>query len=112
MELSQILQYGLTLILLAGVSFVQNMAFTFSSRSRNSGDPQHHRKAALCSNGIWYVCHIIVWNQIWTALNTQNYWLLVITGLVYVAATTEGSVTMMKHMLKTEKGKRKVGANG
>ena len=100
------------LILLAFMGFIQNMAFTFSSRSRNSGDPQHHRKAAILSNGIWFVCHILVWNQIWTALTEDQWWRLVITGMVYVAATTEGSVTMMKRMLKTEKGKRKVGARG
>ena len=98
------------LILLAVVGYIQNMAFTFSSRSRNSGDPAYHRKAALLSNGVWFFCHILVWNQIWKSLNTGNYWLLIATGVVYVIATTEGSVKMMKIMLKKETGKRRVGA--
>ena len=88
-----------------------NMAFTFSSRSRNSGDPKYHRKAALCSNGVWYVCHILVWSQIWAAMTTGNFFLLILTGIVYVFSTTEGSVKMMKIMLKKEKGARKVGAD-
>jgi hypothetical protein len=36
----------LDLLLLAVVSFVQTMAFTWVSRSRNSGDPSYHRYAA------------------------------------------------------------------
>jgi hypothetical protein len=31
-------------------------------------------------------------------------------GVAYVISTSEGSVLMMKHLLKTESGKRKVGA--
>ena len=34
--------------------YFQNMAFSWSSRSRNSGDPKWHRKAARFSNGIWF----------------------------------------------------------
>ena len=104
--------YVLSLVLLAIIGFIQNAAFTFSSRSRNSGDPQHHRKAALLSNGIWFGCHILVWSQIWEAVTTGNYIRLVITGCVYVLSTTEGSVYMMRRMLRTETGKRRVGANG
>lgn len=100
----------LYLTVLAVVGFIQNMAFTFSSRSRNSGDPAYHRKAAILSNGVWFVCHILVWKQIWTALNTGDWWILVATGVIYVIATTEGSVQMMRVMLKKEKGKRRVGA--
>lgn len=111
MEWSTIISNGLYLVALGIISFIQNMAFTFSSRSRNSGDPAYHRKAAVCSNGVWFLCHILVWRQIWEALSTGSYWLLVLTGVVYVLSTTEGSVQMMKIMLKKEEGKRRVGAH-
>jgi hypothetical protein len=100
------------LLLLAIISFVQNMAFTYSSRSRNSGDPRHHMKAALLSNGVWFFCHILVWSRIWKALTEGNVWILISTGVVYVIFTTWGSVVMMKRMLKSEKGKRRVGSKG
>ncbi len=41
--------------LLVVVSFIQNMAFTWTSRSRNSGDPAYHRFAAWSSNGVWFL---------------------------------------------------------
>lgn len=104
------MEFILYLIALAIVGFIQNMAFTFSSRSRNSGDPIHHMKAASLSNGIWFICHILIWKQIWDVLNNGDIWKLGIVGIVYIMATTMGSVYQMKRMLKTEKGKRQVGA--
>ena len=100
------------LTLLAVVAFIQNMAFTWVSRSRNSGDPLYHRWAALTSNGVWFITTLLIWNQIWVALTTGDWWRIVATGLVYIVATTEGSVMMMRILLKTESGKRKVGAAG
>jgi len=98
------------LIRLAIVAFLQNMAFTWVSRSRNSGDPNYHRYAAICSNGIWYVTNILITMQVWQSVKTGNWWNMVAVGVVYVVATTEGSVLMMKILLKKETGKRKVGA--
>jgi hypothetical protein len=88
------------------VSFVQNMAFTWSSRSRNSGDPDYHRKASWCSNGIYYITNALLTIYI---IHTQLWWMLAIQGLVYTLTTAEGSVLMMKRLIKTEKGKQKVG---
>ena len=101
----------LELAILAVVAFVQNMAFTWVSRSRNSGDPAYHRWAALASNGVWFITTLLIWNQLWAALTTGDWWRIAATGLVYVVATTEGSVLMMKILLKSETGKRKVGAS-
>jgi putative flippase GtrA len=98
------------IILLMVVSFVQNMAFTWVSRSRNSGDPAYHRYAAYCSNSIWFAANVLIWHQVWTALETGNWWHLVIAGVAYTISTAEGSVFMMKKLLKKEEGKRKVGA--
>lgn len=101
----------LDLLLLAAVAFLQNMAFTAVSRSRNSGDPAYHRWCALASNGVWFVTNILITMKVWEALKTGSWWFVIATGVVYVIATTEGSVLMMRLMLKKESGKRKVGAS-
>jgi putative flippase GtrA len=104
------MSFYLQLAILAVAAFVQNMAFTWVSRSRNSGDPSYHRYAAICSNGVWFIVQILMMNQVWKSL-TEGEWLrIAITAVVYIAATTEGSVLMMKILLKKESGKRKVGA--
>ena len=103
----------LNLALLAGLSFVQNMAFTAVSRSRNSGDPGYHRRCAYLSNGVWFVTHFLVLRQVWEILEVgliESWWKLLVVGVVYALATAEGSVTMMKRLLRTERGKRRVGA--
>lgn len=92
------------------LGYVQNMAFTFSSRSRNSGDPEYHRKAAWLSNGIYVMTHLSLLGYVYKALLVAHSLpLMLATGIAYVLSTTEGSVKMMRIMLK-EKGKRAVGA--
>lgn len=89
---------------------IQNAVFTAVSRSRNSGDVWHHAKWAVASNGIWFVTQIFIWKTIWDAVNNGTWYQLLIAGLIYVASTATGSVWMMARMLKTETGKRQVGA--
>jgi hypothetical protein len=96
--------------LLAVVAFIQNMAFTWVSRSRNAGDVGYHRKAAWCSNGVWFVTQLVIMSALWPALTTGNIWKIVATGVVYIVSTTEGSCLMMARLLKSESGKRSVGA--
>src|SRR5210317_1372203 len=98
------------LVLLACICFVQNMAFTWSGRSRASGDVQHHAMAALFSNGTWFLAQIFVWKSLWQSLTTGNHALLILTGVTYVVFTAAGSALMMQIMLRTETGKRRVGA--
>jgi putative flippase GtrA len=108
-------------IALALVSFIQNMAFTFTSRSRNSGDPSYHRKAAWGSNGIWLVNQIFLVKIIWEPVMSGDWISVAIAGIIYIIFTTEGSVYMMKLMLGhhdswlgrlfKEEGSRKVGSN-
>lgn len=102
---------GWDLLLLAAVSFIQNMAFTWVSRSRNSGDPGYHRWAAFCSNAVWFATFSILTPRLMQAFDTGNWLSVAITGAVYTVATSEGSVLMMRILLNTEKGKRKVGAS-
>lgn len=102
-----------TLLLIAVVGFIQNMAFTFSGRSRNSGDPTYHRKAAILSNSVWFICnYYLIFPQMMKVVETGDHLQKFLVMLVYVLATTEGSVVMMRRMLKKETGKRKVGSDG
>jgi hypothetical protein len=104
------LQSIFNLTLLGAVSFVQNMMFTLVSRSRNSADTRYHRYCAWGSNGVWFICQVLIVNNIWTAIKDGNWWYVALAGLIYCAATTEGSVMMMKYLIKNEKGQRRVGA--
>jgi hypothetical protein len=106
----QSIPFPLMLVAFAAIAFVQNMAFTWVSRSRNGGDIAHHRKAAYCSNGIWFFTQVLLFGQLSQALQTGAWWRILIVGLVYMAATTEGSVVMMRRLLRTETGKRRVGS--
>lgn len=101
---------GVTLLALSGVAFGQNMAFTAVSRSRNAGDILYHRKVAWLSNGIWLLCSMFIWSHLFAAFENKAYVMLVPLFIIYIASTTEGSVSMMARLIKTEKGKRQVGA--
>jgi hypothetical protein len=89
------------------LSFIQNMAFTASSRSRNSGDPNYHRWCAYMSNGVYYITNALLTVYI---IKYGALWQLAVQGIAYTLSTAEGSVLMMKKMLAKEKGKRQVGA--
>lgn len=102
---------GIVLFALSGVAFGQNMAFTAVSRSRNAGDIIYHRKCAWMSNGVWLLCSMFIWKNLFDAFDKQNYWQLVPLFIVYIASTTEGSVAMMARLIKSEKGARRVGHN-
>lgn len=101
---------GVTLFALSGVAFGQNMAFTAVSRSRNAGDILYHRKCAWLSNGVWLLCSMFIWSHLFAAFENKSYTLLVPLFIIYIASTTEGSVSMMARLVKSEKGKRRVGA--
>lgn len=97
--------------ILACLAFVQNMAFTWVSRSRNGGDVQYHRFASWASNSIWFLTQVLLYGTVWTSLTQGEWWKIALTLLVYTGATTEGSCLMMRILLSTEAGKRKVGAS-
>jgi len=99
------------LIVLAPIAFVQNLFFTLVSRSRNSHDTNYHRFCAWGSNGVWFICQVMIVKNIWAAIERGDWIYAILAGIVYSLATTEGSVLMMKHLIATEKGKRRVGAN-
>jgi len=94
----------MTLGLIFALTIIQNAAFTWVSRSRNSADVAHHAVAALCSNSIWFVVTVLLWEQLWSSFESGSGLLLL--GVVYVAGTVIGSCLMMALLLKTERGKR------
>lgn len=101
----------LSMVGLAVLSFIQNMAFTWSSRSRNSGDPSYHRRASWASNGVWFITNGLMFSILTPIMkgDVGIFW-YVAAGVVYVVSTSEGSVYMMRRLLRTETGKRKVGS--
>jgi hypothetical protein len=89
---------------------LQNAAFTWVSRARNSGSDWYHALAAVFSNGIWFAAFFITFDLIDQVVESGDVKLGIITGLVYIAATVTGSVTMGKFLRKfVERGKRRVG---
>jgi putative flippase GtrA len=96
--------------LLVVISYIQNVAFTFASRSRNSGDPSYHRKCAYFSNGVWYVGQLLMTGQMFAAYRDGDFFLAAVIGVLYTLATSEGSVRGMHMAFKTESGAKKVGS--
>ena len=105
-------------VILFITTFVQNMFFTWVSRSRNSGDVLKHSVAAIFSNGVWFACnYFILFPQIMKSVTEGDLVTQLFVMLVYVLGTTLGSVVMMKIALGhygdvpflTEKGKARVG---
>ena len=121
--------FTLTLLLLIPIPFLQNMAFTWVSRSRQSGAPDHHRKAAWASNGIWIITQTFIAANVYTpithmvneGLDGGQIMRILLTFVIYAICTAEGSVFMMKINLGwiknlpkafsflVEKGNREVG---
>jgi len=120
--------FTLSLLLLIPIPFLQNMAFTWVSRSRQGGDPDYHRYAAWSSNFVWILTQSFIASNVYTpithmmdsGINIQSIVKIILTFVVYAIATSEGSVMMMKINLGKvkvptflnfliEKGKRQVG---
>ena len=88
---------------------LQNAAFTWVSRARNSGSYGYHALAAVFSNGIWFAVQFTFIKLVADpdAALANN----IALGVLYVAGTVTGSVLM--HFIASrylEKGKRKVGS--
>ena len=113
----------LWLLAVIPAGFIQNMAFTWTSRSRNAGDIWHHAKAAIGSNGVWLICNGLVMRGWWDAFENSNWIGMGIMAVLYTVATVAGSCTMLAanlghfentrfhfmHKLFGEKGKQQVG---
>lgn len=88
---------------------VQNAAFTWVSRARNSGSYGYHAIAAVFSNGVWFVSQFLLIGMVARPDMPTNE--AVTLGVIYVAGTVCGSVLMHYVSVRwLESGKRKVGA--
>lgn len=88
-----------SILIMLGLTILQNASFTLVSRARNSKSITYHAGASILSNGIW----LIVIRQVVLNLNT---WYLMIT---YLVGSVIGSVLMHWFAMKyIEKNKRKV----
>lgn len=88
---------------------LQNAAFTWVSRARNSGSYLYHGIAAVFSNGIFFAMQYTMFSIFMRPNMTSNDILLY--GSIYIIGTVTGSLLM--HWIAInylEKGKRKVGA--
>jgi hypothetical protein len=88
---------------------LQNAAFTWVSRARNSGSLAYHGAASVASNGVWFVSNIFLIGMV--ARPDMPLRTLAELFCIYVAGTTSGAVLMHYASMRwLEKGKRKVGA--
>lgn len=92
------------LIALSALSFIKNILTTRIHKSRKSGDPNYHRYVAWGNNTVWILTQIFIAVNIYTpitdiisqGLNINSIAKIIITVIIYVLATTEGSVSMMR----------------
>jgi flagellar biosynthesis component FlhA len=88
---------------------VQNAAFTWVSRARNSGSYGYHAIASVFSNGVFFVSQFILIGLAVTPGMSPRQ--IAVLAAVYISGTCAGSILM--HWISInwlEKGKRKVGA--
>jgi hypothetical protein len=98
-------------VLWAFFLIIQNAAFTFVSRARNSGSYALHAIAAVCSNGVWIIAQFVSLKVIIDAITSGSWGERIWVVVFYTACTVVGSISM--HWISVnyiEKGKRKVGA--
>lgn len=94
------------------VLILQNFAFTFVSRARNSGSVSRHAVAAVMSNGIWFAAQLMAVSAFMQIITGKFGWgMAVFAALFYTAFTVSGSILAHFIALRTEKGKGRVGAN-
>jgi predicted permease len=84
----------------AALGFVQNVAFTFVSRGRNSGSLGYHLIASIFSNGIYAALLFTSIDMISQAKSMPMPFLI-----VYTLATMAGSIFAHWLALRAERGK-------
>lgn len=96
----------------AHVLLVQNWAFTYVSRARNSASLSRHLKAGFFSNGVWFASQVIIVSKLFDYVQGKyGLNMAIFTGLYYTLFTLTGSIMAHAQSLRTERGKTAVGAN-
>lgn len=100
-----------TWLLWAVLLLLQNAAFTWVSRARNSKSIGYHAFAAVFSNGIYILNQFIVVNKLVEARKSGSLVELTIVCLFYTLFTVTGGVTMHSFLMKhVERGRREIGS--
>jgi hypothetical protein len=100
-----------TFFIWAFVLILQNFAFTFVSRARNSGSIKRHMVAAVFSNGVWFLSQIIIFEQMYRVMKgTYGLGMAIFVGVYYTVFTMMGSLIAHYYALRNEKGKARIGA--
>jgi hypothetical protein len=100
-----------TYALWALLLLVQNAAFTWVSRARNSGSVQYAAVASIFSNGVWFLGQMFIVNVFVRAKEADSLALLLPTMMWYTVWTTVGSTLAMLVLRRWfETGNRRVGA--
>jgi hypothetical protein len=85
------------ILIMLGLTILQNASFTLVSRARNSDNLAYHTIASVLSNGIW----LLVIRHVITSFDN---WILMVT---YIVGTVIGSISMhyvaMKYFEKPKK---------
>lgn len=81
------------ILTLMGLAFIQNIAFSLVSRSRNRDNINYHIVAAIFSNGVWFLTFKLL------VTNNMDY----ILFIPYCIGTVLGSVFGVKISMKIEK---------
>ena len=78
------------ILIMLGLTILQNASFTLVSRARNSSSLMYHTLASVLSNGIWLLVirHVVT--------NFDN-WILMVT---YVIGAVIGSISMHYVVMK------------
>jgi hypothetical protein len=95
-----VIAWAPSLWIVAALGFLQNVAFTFVSRGRNSGSLLYHMVASIFSNGIWLGMFVI---GVKIAAEAPTF--PAAFAVVYVLSTMAGSVFAHWLARKVEKGK-------
>ena len=97
-------------VLWALVLMIQNAAFTWVSRARNSGDVVWQGVASIFSNGTWVIVQAFLISRLWPSFDQGDWLGLTRVLLFYTVFTTIGAVATHHLLLTLEKGKKRVGA--
>jgi len=100
----------MTWVLWAVVLMLQNAAFTWVSRARNSGSVKWHGIASIFSNGTWVLVQAFLISRLWQAFDQDNLLRTLGIAIFYTVFTTIGAVVTHHYLLWFEKGDRRVGA--
>ena len=79
-------------LLIMALAFIQNVAFSMVSRSRNRDNMTYHAVCSVFSNGIWF----LTMHQLVVA--SLAYWLIA----PYIIGTVAGSIFGAKTSMKIE----------